>query len=489
MPRLFAFAATLLAGLAASQAGGADPLRLDVPRAIEMALARNFQIEVASFQPRIAESHVTQELGRFDPRLEAGYSRSEDTDRRSLAGQDAGRFITRTDSADIGVTGLLPWGTRYDFGAAVENGRDTGNDFEDQFSVTPTIGATQPLLRGFGTAANLADVRIARTDARISEWVYRQRIIDVITQVYFVYNELYFSMENLQVAQRSRGLAQQLLRDNEQRAEIGVMSPLDVTTARADFAAREEAVLLARRSVRDNENFLKQLITDDIDALLARPLLISPPPSPQGLRLAVPEGIRAALDWRPDYRQALLDIRRQNISLAFARNQALPRLDLSASLDLIGFDSGFSSSVGNALNRDRTEWSAGAIFSVPIPNREGRGSVNAAQLRAAQALVELKRLEQDIVVRVDNASGQIETNRERIESTAEARKLAQESLDAGGERLRAGSATTFELLELQTRLSAAEAAELRARADYNKAAAEYDRQTGLAIERNGVTLR
>lgn len=466
----------------------ADPLRLDLPRAVEMALARNFSLEVAAYQPRIAAAQITEELGQFDPRLQASYNRFEDTDRRAFDDTERpGSLITRTDAADLSLRGLLPWGMTYDAGIAAVNRRGTDNDFADSFTITPALGATQPLLRDFGPAANLAGLRIARTDARISQWAYRQRIIDVITQVWFVYNDLAFAMENLDVAQRSQNLARQLLRDNEQRAEIGVMSPLNVTTARADVAAREEAVILARRAVRDSENFLKQLITDDIDTLLRRPLTIAPPLSPV-VKIDVADGIRAALDWRPDYQQALLDIRRQGINLAFARNQALPRLDLSGSLDLIGFDSGFTRSLGNAFAQDRTAFTVGALFSVPIPNREGRGRVEAAQLRAAQALIELKRLEQDIIVRVDNAAGQIETNRQRIVSTAEARKLAEESLAAGDERLRAGTATTFELLELQTRLSTAEAAELRARSDYNKAVAEYDRQTGLSLERNGVAV-
>lgn len=44
------------------------------------------------------------------------------------------------------------------------------------------------------------------------------------------------------------------------------------------------------------------------------------------------------------------------------------------------------------------------------------------------------------------------------------------------------------MLELQRRVAEAEAAELRARADYNKSVAEYDRVTGTALERNAITL-
>ena len=138
---------------------------------------------------------------------------------------------------------------------------------------------------------------------------------------------------------------------------------------------------------------------------------------------------------------------------------------------------------------DQTAWTVGAIISIPIPNRDARGAANAAKLECAKGLVALQELEQKIVVDVDNASGQIITSRQRIVSTAESSRLAQESLDAGQERLKAGTGTTFVVLELQKKLIEAEAAQLRARADYNKAVSEYRRQTGTALREHGVLLQ
>ncbi len=46
----------------------------------------------------------------------------------------------------------------------------------------------------------------------------------------------------------------------------------------------------------------------------------------------------------------------------------------------------------------------------------------------------------------------------------------------------------FVVLELQKKLIEAEAAQLRARADYNQAVSEYHRQTGTALREHGVVL-
>jgi outer membrane protein TolC len=464
-------------------------LHLTLEEAVQMALARNFSIQVQRFEPRIARENITSELGRFDPTLDLSATRSEIT-RNNLAtadGRDDGRSVTRVDNIGSGVSGLTPLGTTYDLGLGSRNSTGSPAAFRSDYRSNARLGLTQPLLRGFGPNATLSQVRIARNNAVASEWQLRQRIIDVVTDTNYVFNDLYLAHENLAVAQRSRELARQLLADNRRRAEIGVMSPLDITTARAEVASREEGVILAEREIKNTENLLKQLTTDDTFAMLGVLVEIEPPPVPL-FSADVRAGIRDALELRPDYRQSILDLQRREIRLAFAKNQALPRLDLTTSLNLLGNDTDFGTSFSRAGQRDETEWTAGAIFSLPIPNRTARGNVNAARLSSTQALVELQRLEQQIIVQVDNASGLIVTARQRIASTSEARVLARESLEAGQERLRAGTGTTFEVLELQRRLSETEFAEARARADYNRAVGEYHRQTGTTLRAHALLL-
>src|SRR5687767_2732439 len=155
-----------------------------------------------------------------------------------------------------------------------------------------------------------------------------------------------------------------------------------------------------------------------MERMLSIAVEIAPPPE-QPFRADVRAGIADALALRPDYRQAVLEIERNNITLAFTRNQALPRFDLVGSLAMLGFDDDLGTSFNRIPRRDQTAWSIGAIVSIPIPNREGRGATNAAKLEAAKSLVALQQLEQQIVVDVDNASGQVITSRERILSTRE----------------------------------------------------------------------
>ena len=486
---VFLFAPTIYAA-----ESGKPTLDVSLHEAIRMALKKNFTIEAAKLEPKSAKERVTQASGRFDPTFDFGYTRGEATTRdqfrRDAAGK-GGHFefnsIAQDATWSTGVNGVTIWGLGYDIGASTRSLSGTRNSFARDFTSEMAFSLRQPLLRGSGTAVNLAGIRVARNNVAASEWTTKQTVMSVITDVIETYNDLHFAHENLEVTRRNRGLAQKLLQDNIKFFEAGAMVLLDVTTARAEVASREESVITATRAVKDQENFLKQLITRDMIPLLGTRIEISPPKSPI-FDTNVIAGIQQALELRPDYRQAKLELENRRITLVVEKNQKLPRLDLSASLAVNGFDDDFGTSAQRTASRDQTNWTAGATFSVPLGNREARGRVNAAQIDIAQALVSLQRLEQDIVVKVDNASGQVTTARQRIEATVEASKLAKESLVGGEARLVAGNGRLFEVLELQRKVAEAETAELRARSDYNKAVARFHLQVGSTLRTHGVKV-
>ncbi len=481
-----------------------ETLDLTLQRAVQLSLAKNFRIKVEEFSPKIAKARQMSASGKFDPVLEASYTYDQnDTELRTLTSNletptaepgspDPDLFATQAGSEiDLSVAGLLPTGTTYDIGPSLTFDTDTRRDPSfTRYDTFTGMTVTQPLLKNFGTDVNLASIRVARADQAISQWQLRQEVIDVVTDTISTYSELYFAIGNLDVEKRSRDLAAQLVKDNTKRAEIGVMIELDVMQAQTDLAAREERVLVAERAVADNENFLKQLVTDEIGGILDTQLSIAAPMLPAMPPPNRVEDYGKAFELRPDYRQQLLDIQKRQINVVFTRNQALPRLDLTGSLGLNGIDTGLASSferVAGSGNRNVAA-EVGAIFSVPIPNREGRGNLNVSKLEALRALVELKRLEQAILVEADNAAGQIDTTKKRIEASRIAKDFAYQTLKAAQERLNNGRSTTFEVLQFQRDYATAQASELRARADYIKAVANYARLTGTTLEKNGIVL-
>jgi len=474
-------------------------LDLTYRSAVERALAKNFQIQVETYNPKIAKAATKSAEGRFDPTLSA--SATFDENRRDLSALnptfdvgtsssgDADRFANSSGlETQASISGLTPWGLNYSVGPSITRNTNSNTPLNESYDTFVGASITQPLLRGFGTDVNLAQVRIARTDQSISAWSLRQRVIDVVTDVVRVYNDLYFSIKNLESERRSRDLARQTLHDNQRRAEIGVMTELDVVQAQADMADRESRVLVAERAVADNENFLKQLVSDQVAGLLLVAVHIAPPPFNLNVTIDETADLARAFDLRPDYQQALLDIQKRNINVVFTRNGTLPQLDLVASFGLNGLDTSLGGSVSELKTPSNVAATVGGVFSLPIPNRTARGRLEIANLEVARQLVALKQLEQSIIIEVDNAAGQIATSRKLIDSTRTSRIFAERTLDAAQSRLTAGKATTFEVLQFQRDLTVAEINEVGALTGYEKALANYFRATGSTLERNRLHL-
>ena len=74
------------------------------------------------------------------------------------------------------------------------------------------------------------------------------------------YYDLMYAIGNLNVQRQSLELAQQSLKDNRARVEIGTMAPLDIVQAEAEVAQREEAVILAEAAISSAEDRLRALV-------------------------------------------------------------------------------------------------------------------------------------------------------------------------------------------------------------------------------------
>jgi len=466
--------------------------RLTLADAIQRALAKNFTIRLSGFDAAISAAGVTTALGKFDPVLTGRFTKSEAENPQLLdlsTGLRPAATRSLTDDAQLSVDGLLPWGLSYSLGASRTNSRGTFNLFADSFSTFAGVSGRQPLLRDFGFGPTLASLRIAQRDRAISEWEFRQAVIDTVTRVTIAYHELNFARASRRSALRSRELAAALLQENETRFRVGRISEFDVTSARSRLASREENILIAERRVRDAENFLKQLITDErTPALLDYGLEIEPPLAPPSVPVDAATDFRLALEKRPDYQQARLFVERAAIGQRFARNQLLPRVDLVGSYGYVGLDRNEGTSRRMVRDEDHPAYSYGLAVSVPLSFTAERGRLRAARLDQRQAEANLQRVEQDIVVRVGNAAGQIETTRQRVASARYARELGQLTLEAEEKRLRAGTGTTFFVAQQQEIVSALEVSELRAQTDYLNAIADYDRQLGVTLEKLGLTL-
>src|SRR5207244_2739145 len=137
---------------------------------------------------------------------------------------------------------------------------------------------------------------------------------------------------------------------------------------------------------------------------------------------------------------------------------------------------------------DQPSYTYGAALSIPLSNVKARNAHKSSKEILQQNLLNVKKVEQDIMVQIDDAVIQARSKYEQVGSTREARLYAEAALEAEQKKLENGKSTSFVVLQLQRDLTAARSAEISALADYNKALADLAHREGSTLERRNIDL-
>jgi outer membrane protein TolC len=477
------FSLLAVAALLGTGAQSQTTLRLD--DAVRLALERNAQIKVEAFGRSIARADLLTAWGRFDPALT--FRRSYREDAQLAPSNVIIADLIKTDDYSLGLEGTTPWGLSYRLGGSAQNQRYPFNGYQDNFQTFGGISVTQPLLRGFGFGANLVGVRIAKANRSIANWEFQETAINVVTNVVVAYSDLTYAQQLLRIAQRSRDLAAGLLDENEKRFRVGSISESDVTQARARMATRDNFILVARQGVHDAVNRLRSLIGETAFAVEPEDLVTESAAVPSSA-VDPAEDLKRAFELRPDYQAARLGLVKFRAAESAARNQLLPQVDFVGSYGYSGLDPDFGRSRHMVSSYENRSYSAGVVVSIPLTFAEGRGRSRSAKLQRRQFEADLIRFEQDIAVSIASAAGQIDTTRQRVAANQAAFDLARQALEGEIKRLRAGSSSTFFVLNLQEQLIQVENNLHNAMADERRAHALYDREVGRTLSVHQITL-
>jgi len=466
---------------------------LSIRDAIEKALAANLDIEIQRIQPRLARADTLASRGSLDPRLGLSGQYEEIADPLLDDNTSANGVVVQPGiyrNYNVGPTVTIPTapGTTITAGTSTSNTSNTYNDFDDQLSSSLSVKIQQPLFKNFGSDVNLANIRIARKGEEISTAQFRAQVESIVQDVYFAYYELLFAQADYQAQIKSFQLAEQLGEDNAERLRVGAISPLDLSQALTDAAARKSEVIQAEGTLRIDENNLKRLLTRNLGGWLDTRIIptdkmMAPVTAPSRADM-----IATGLMHRQDYIAQLKAADQQNIKILYAQNQLLPEIDLLGSYAQNSLSRTLGRSEEDLFIRKDNDWFVGLSFSVPLGARAEHGALERAKLEKEQILLQTKKVEQQIIVDVDNAALNLATTTRRVNATRQAREYAEQTLHAEEDRLKAGSSTTYNVLQLQRDLATARTDELRALADYNKAVVSLKYAQGILLSFSGFTL-
>jgi outer membrane protein TolC len=466
---------------------------------MQLALEHNLDIQIERINPQLSLYDLEIAYAGWDPLFSASgthnFSLSAgglDSDKRAIppSKSDANALSTS-------LNGVTPIGTTYSLQGRVTDtyGGSSGfvgtnlvfRPFENSSS-SASFTLQQPLLKNFWIDSTRLNILVAKNRIKFSDLGLRLRVMSVVTSVENSYYELIFARENVKVQEKAQQLAEQLLRENKKRVEVGALAPLDEKQAESQLAARQADLLNAMQTLSAQQNALKSLLTDNFASWHGIEIV------PAEKLVAVPEKFDLMESWRlgttqrPELLEAKLDLERAGIQLKYYKNQLFPQLDVFGSYGHTGSDREFSGALGGLEEGNRPFYSYGAVVSIPLSNRSARYRYKEGKATVEQLLLHTKKTEQDILVEIENALADAQNGLERVTATRQASAYAEAALEAEQKKLENGKSTSFIVLQLQRDLTSARSAEIRALADYNKALAQIALKQGSTLERSHITV-
>jgi outer membrane protein TolC len=501
--RYFALAIGVAAVAANAQTTNAISTKsLTLNDCIQLALQHNFDVRIERVNPEIARYNVSLAYAGYDPSFDLTGTHSDSTSPGGLDAQNRPFQPTssKSDAFNVGINGQLPIDSGLTYSLAGNITQTSGDSTQFTTNGIPflvpfqstrgsaSLGLRQPLLKNLWTDAVRLNVEVSKNQLKYSEWGLRGRIMSIVTSVETTYDDLIAARENVVVQEKALQLAEQLRAENKKKVEVGALAPLDEKQAESQVAARRADLLAAQHALDIQENLLKGLVSDEFSDW--QRVTVQPAESLS----AVPQILSLQASWlngmtlRPDLEQARLDLDRQGINLKYSHNQLFPQLDLIGTFGRAGNASQYSGVFSGISEASGPFYSLGAEFRIPLGNQAARSSYKVAKALKAQLVLRLKKLEQDIMLAIDDAVKLAQTNLQRVDATKEARSYAEAALDAEQKKLENGKSTSFVVLQLQRDLTAARSAEIQALADYNKALAQLALAEGTTLERHSIHL-
>jgi HAE1 family hydrophobic/amphiphilic exporter-1 len=535
---------------------GDNTIALSLTDAVKRALENNNEIEVARDDVRFAETQLRSLEGIYDPI----FSFTPQIDKRITPQQSSlggsGRSGTTTSTTYSFTPSLNKSFSRgggnynLNFENNHTNTSSTFSFINPFYSSNLSLTFTQPLLRNRSIDNSRRLIRIQKKRLEQSDADFRQRTIEVISQVQRAYWELGFALRDQQNQLANLNLSRENLRRVEAQIAVGTKAPLERAEVQTELANRESSLLVSVQNVSIAENNLKQLIFKDSTAPeWSAQLTPTDTPTFDTTPVNLNDALKEARDNRPELRRLRLQNDINKIDIQYFKNQTKPQIDIQSTLattglagkdvsgvplfgtpiPIIGGDpatnasafllqqirdiqtramyplavvpttpapggppadliGGFGKDLSNLFSLKTRNVTVGLSIQIPFKNKTAEANLAGARIQSEQLEATLRSQDQAIEVDVRNAAQSVETSRRRVLAAREARANAELQLEGEQRLYQVGRSTTFILFQRENALTNARNLELRAETDYNKALADLQRATSTTLRANNVIV-
>lgn len=489
--------------------GASGPrVSLTLEDAVKRALENNLDISIQRINQQTYDVNLASIRSVYSPTVNSVVSsqRAKNASTSTISGAATGTSITNSTLVfNGGFAQDVPWGGG-SFLAQLDNRRQATTSLNatinPQYSPTWAAQYTQPLLRDFRIDTTRQQLLVTRINQDISDIQLQQTTINTVADVRNAYWDFVFAVQFVDVSRQSLMLAEELLRNNQTKVEIGTMAPIDVVQAQSQVAQQRQTLVTAEGTRRTAEIALKRLIVNGTnDPLWTSSIepVDRPDFRPEPIDLAA--ATQRALANRTDVLQARKSLEANAVTLRFLENQKLPQANLQTRYATTGIGGtrfitesdgvnrgvivgtvpgGYLDALSTLFRNELPTWSLALNVSYNLGTSAAEASVARARIQQNQIDVQLRQLDLQVTSDISNAAVQVQNTAERVQAAQAARDLAQQQLDAENSKFGVGMSTNFQVVQAQRDLANAQNNELQAILEYRRSVVEFERvqQTG-----------
>ena len=464
----------LMMGLCASPLW-ADQLLQEAPDAPLLTL-RNVLAQVEQGHPllqgsqtqkMVARGKLLTALGKFEPNLVNDW--------------ELERLVKDGNTTSVGFNDTFvemrhPWGVKGFAGFRAGIGDVEVADLGINKTNQPLLGIALPLLRGFITNPDHAELQKSELAGKQAELEIQQTRQDLYLGAATQYWNWVTAWKLMEIQNKAVEVAEARLTQLTKQAKEGARARFDVIEANQEVQRRREGLIQAQRQVEQEQYKLALFLWEDNDLVVPQDVVAPPFPSVDSVQVfpVIEQVQQRAIAVRPEIQLVKLEAEFNHIDLEVAENNFLPDLTVEAQPSRKPED--FVLGLGYRF---------GAQLSFPFLQRGARGD----QLQMMGKAQRLKLLQQyrhqQVTMDVANAQSAIVRAQERIHVSRDAFQLAKDLEKGERTRFQMG-ATSLLFVNLRERnmLQAAEGW-MTAMADYQKAQALYQWAVGDWV--NGIS--
>lgn len=308
-----------------------------------------------------------------------------------------------------------------------------------------------------------------RDQVKLDQLAEKQAELDVATtansiqeQIAQLYVQILYSAEAIKVNEESLKTS----RKNEERGQamvsVGKMSRADLAQLTAQRAQDEYSIVQAESNLSNYKRQLKALLqlTDE------EPFDVATPEATSAMALAdiptLPSVYEAAMENRPEIKNAKLGIEGSELSIKMARAARLPVVSLNANAGT-STTTMSSNAWGTQL---KNNFGLGAGFTVSIPlldQRQTKTAVNKASIQRETYLLDLKDKQTTLHADIENYWLQAVTNQNMFKAAQVSTESAQASYELLSEQFQLGLKNIVELMTGKDNLIQAQQNELQSK--------------------------